>query len=66
MKVTADTNILVRALTDDHAQQSKLAKAALEDAETVAMPLCALCELVWVLAKGYRVAPADIAAAIAS
>lgn len=49
MKVTADTNILVRALTDDHAQQSMLAKAALEDAETVAMPLCALCELVWVL-----------------
>jgi predicted nucleic-acid-binding protein len=64
MKITADTNILVRAVTGDHAQQSKIAKAALEGATTVAMPIPALCELVWVLSQGYKHSPDDIAEVI--
>lgn len=64
MKIIADTNILVRALIGDHPQQSKAAKAALENAEMVAIPIVALCELVWVLSQGYKHSSADIAEAI--
>jgi predicted nucleic-acid-binding protein len=64
VKITADTNVLVRAITEDDARQSRLAQAALADADVVALALPALCELVWVLSQGYGVAPADIAAVI--
>ena len=64
MKVTVDTNILVRALTEDDKRQSKAAQAALADADVVAVSLPALCELVWVLSQGYKVSTADIAEAI--
>ena len=64
MKITADTNILVRALTGDDPRQSPLAQGELAKAEIVALTTPALCELVWVLAQGYRIPPADIAEAI--
>jgi predicted nucleic-acid-binding protein len=64
MKITADTNILVRAMTDDHAQQSNAAQTALRKAELVAISISALCELVWVLSQGYRIPHAEIAEAI--
>lgn len=64
MKVTADTNILVRALTGDHPRQSKLAQAELASADMVALALPALCELVWVLSQGYKIPLVDIAIAI--
>jgi len=63
MKVTADTNVLVRALLEDHPEQSKAAQAALRRAEIVALPLSALCELVWVL-RSYKIGSADISATI--
>jgi predicted nucleic-acid-binding protein len=63
MKITADTNVLVRALTEDHAEQSKAAMLALSKAEIVALTIPTLCELVWVL-QSYKIKPADIAAAI--
>jgi predicted nucleic-acid-binding protein len=65
MKVTADTNILVRALTEDHAVQSKAAQLALRKAELVALTMPTLCELVWVL-RSYKIASNDIAATIRS
>lgn len=64
MKITADTNVLVRALVGDDRRQAKAAHAALADAEVVAVTLPALCELVWVLAQGYRIAAPDIADAV--
>lgn len=64
MKITADTNVLVRAITGDDERQSKVAQAALVKADVVALALPALCELVWVLAQGYRIPSADIAEAI--
>ena len=64
MKLTADTNILVRALTGDDAPQSRLAQAELVNAELVALAVPALCELVWVLSQGYKIAAAEIAEAI--
>jgi predicted nucleic-acid-binding protein len=64
VKITADTNVLVRALTGDDARQSKVAQAELANADLVALPLPALCELVWVLSKGYRVSSREIAQAM--
>lgn len=64
MKITADTNVLVRALTQDDVRQGRLAQDALASAQLVAVTLPALCELVWVLARGYKIPAADIADAI--
>jgi predicted nucleic-acid-binding protein len=63
MKITADTNVLVRALADDHAEQSKVAQSALRKADIVAVAIPTLCELVWVL-RGYKIRPGDIAETI--
>ena len=64
MRITADTNVLVRAVIEDHAHQSKAAQTALKTAELVAIPIPSLCEMVWVLSQGYKIPPRDIAEAI--
>jgi predicted nucleic-acid-binding protein len=64
VRITADTNILVRVITGDDARESRLAEAQLADADLVALPLTMLCELVWVLARGYKISFAEIAVAI--
>jgi len=64
MKITADTNVLVRAITGDDKRQSEVAQAELARAEVVALALPALCELVWVLSRGYKISSADIAETI--
>ena len=64
MRITADTNVLVRAVTEEHAHQSKAAQTALKAAELIAIPIPSLCELVWVLSQGYKVPPRDIAETI--
>jgi predicted nucleic-acid-binding protein len=64
MKITADTSVLVRAITGDDARQSKTAQAELANADVVALALPALCELVWVLSQGYKMRSVDIAEAI--
>jgi len=64
MKITADTNVLVRAMTGDNERQSKVAQAELANADVVALALPALCELVWVLSQGYKIPSAEIAEAI--
>lgn len=64
MKITADTNVLLRAVVADDEAQGAKAVEALDSAEMVAVGLQALCEFVWVLARRYGVSRADIAAAI--
>ena len=64
MKITADTNVLVRAVVRDHAAQARTAAKALTGAELIAVTLPCLCEFVWVLRKVYGFANADVAAAI--
>jgi predicted nucleic-acid-binding protein len=64
MRITADTNVLVRAITGDDKQQSKIAQAELANADVVAVALPALCELVWVLLQGYKIPSAEVAEAI--
>lgn len=61
MRITADTNVLARAITGDDERQSGVAKAELEEAEIIALALPALCELVWVLAQGYKASSPHIA-----
>lgn len=60
MKVTADTNVLVRAITGDDPQQSEIAQAVLANVSVVALPLPVLCELVWVLSQGYKIPAIEI------
>ena len=64
MKITADTNVLIRAITGDNAQQSKAAQTALKKADVVALAIPVLCELVWVLSQGYKIPSGDIAETI--
>jgi predicted nucleic-acid-binding protein len=63
MKITADTNVLVRAFLEDHPEQSKAAQAALGKAEIIALTIATLCEFVWVL-RTCKIEPSDIAATI--
>lgn len=64
MKITVDTNVLVRALMQDDPEQARAAAVALEQATLIAVPSAVLCELVWVLRRVYRFSPADCCSAI--
>jgi predicted nucleic-acid-binding protein len=64
LRITADTNILVRAAVADDPDQAMQAMDLLRDAEIVVLTLPALCEFVWVLTRAYRREAKDIAAAI--
>lgn len=64
MKITADTNVLLRTLVeDDPAQASKAAKA-LASADVIVVTTQTLCELVWVLSRSYGVGKANVASTI--
>ena len=62
--MTADTNLLVRAVAEDEPRQSKAAQTVLRKADIVALTIPALCELAWVLSRGYKISARDIAEAI--
>lgn len=64
MKVTVDTNVLVRALVQDDPRQAQKAATVLQDAALIAVTLPSLCELVWVLRKVYGFQLEDAAQAI--
>ncbi len=66
MKITADTNVLVRAIVGDDKLQSAAAQEALANAEAIAVTVPALCELVWVLSRGYKIPGPEIAQTIRS
>lgn len=54
MKVTLDTNVLVRLATQDDPAQAGVALQVLQQASLIAVPTPVLCEFVWVLMRGYR------------
>jgi predicted nucleic-acid-binding protein len=64
MRITADTNVLVRAVMRDDPAQAETAAKLLTEAELVAVALPCLCEFVWVLGRVYGLPSADAAAAI--
>jgi predicted nucleic-acid-binding protein len=64
MKLTVDTNVLVRAVVRDHPAQAKVAAKVLTDAQLIAIALPCLCEFVWVLRSVYEFQASDASAAI--
>jgi predicted nucleic-acid-binding protein len=64
MKVTVDTNILLRAFLHDDPVQARAGEATLSRASLVALTLPCLCEFVWVLSRSYRFNRHEIARAV--
>lgn len=64
MKVSVDTNVLVRAAVRDDPTQADVAAKVLTDAALIAIVLPCLCEFVWVLLRVYGFQQSDAAAAI--
>jgi len=64
MRVSVDTNVLVRAAVGDDPAQAQKAIQVLSEAEMVAVAMPCLCELVWVLLRVYGLKASDAAAAI--
>jgi predicted nucleic-acid-binding protein len=58
-----DTNVVVRLLTADHADQAQAARRAIEGKE-VFLGVTVLLEAEWVLRAGYDFEPAQIAGAL--
>jgi predicted nucleic-acid-binding protein len=54
VKVTADTNLLLRAIMGGDLRQAEEARAVLGRAEAVAVPPIVVCELVWTLRRFYK------------
>jgi predicted nucleic-acid-binding protein len=66
VRITADTNILLRAILGDDAQQAQQARALLETASLVTVPIPVLCELVWTMRRLYKRRPDEIAEAVSA
>jgi len=64
MKITADTNVLIRAAVQDEPQQARRAAKVLQEADLVAVPIPVFCEFVWVLRRGYKKSASDVSDAI--
>ena len=64
MKITPDTNVLIRAVVRDDIKQARVASKLLKEAELIAISLASLCEFVWVLRRVYNFGLSDISSAI--
>ena len=64
MKITVDTNLLVRAAVRDHPGQTEVAMKEMGRAELLALALPCLCEFAWVLRSVYGFRPTEIGIAI--
>ncbi len=64
MKITVDTNILLRAVVQDDVEQAAEAQALLLRAAVIAVPVPVFCEFACVLKRTYARGADDIAAAI--
>lgn len=64
MRLTVDTNVLLRILVQDDPSQAAIAQALLQRATVIAVPTTVLCECAWVLKRTYGYADEDVAAAI--
>lgn len=64
MRITADTNVLLRLILADDETQSLIAVETVERANLVGVSVHTLCELVSVMERLYKTARSDIAVAI--
>jgi predicted nucleic-acid-binding protein len=64
MKITVDTDVLVRAVVRDDKTQADAAIKLLKGAQLIAVALPSLCEFAWILRRIYELDDSDISAAI--
>ena len=64
MKISVDTNVLVRAVLQDDVKQAETASNLLKEASLIAVSLPCLCELVWILRRGAKLTKAEVAITI--
>lgn len=64
VRITADTNVLLRAVLQDDKEQASAAQALLLCATVISVPVPVFCELAWVLKRGYGRKVDEIAVAI--
>jgi predicted nucleic-acid-binding protein len=64
LNITADTNVLARAILQDDTAQCRTARKFSKDAKLIAVSLPSLCELVWLLRQGAKLSKEDVAVAI--
>ena len=64
MKLTVDTNVLVRVAVCDDDKQAQAAIQVMAQASLIAVPLPCLCEFVWVLERVYKFGSAACAKAV--
>ncbi|AGF73949.1 hypothetical protein BAnh1_00560 [Bartonella australis AUST/NH1] len=61
MKISVDTNVLVRAVLQNDKKQGEAASKILREASLIAISLPCLCELVWILRRGAKLSKEDVA-----
>ena len=54
MSLTIDANVLVRIIVEDNVEEALVARNQVADAQSVIVPLVALCETLWVLNSIYK------------
>lgn len=64
MKISVDTNVLVRAVLQDDPKQAEAASKLLREASLIAVSVPCLCELVWILRRGAKLPKEDVAMTI--
>jgi predicted nucleic-acid-binding protein len=64
VRLTVDTNVLIRAIVQDDENQAAIASRVLREAELVVIPNVVLCEMVWVLRRLYGFATGEVAEAL--
>lgn len=64
MKITADTNLLLRAIFEDDPQQAAEAQALIGRAELIAIPVPVFCEMAWTMRRLYKRPVNEIADAL--
>lgn len=60
MKISVDTNVLVRIALQDEPNQVAVATDLFRQASLIVIPLPCLCEMVWVLKQGFKLSNEDI------
>ncbi len=64
MKITADTNVLARAVLLDDAAQGAAAAKLLREATLIAVSLPCLCELVWIMRHSAKLSKEEVTTTI--
>lgn len=61
MRITVDSNVLLRTILRDDAEQADAAEALLAHATVLAVPIPVFCELSWVLRRSYQQTASQVA-----